>query len=225
MRHPDRLDSLEEPTHFIGSARGGDIHRPVAYSLQENIPHASAHDPCLPASNRESPQSAEEKWRPWVLTQALLSACTGALRQIRGLGAHSVIIGLLPVLALACVPPSARASDPDPSMVAIADSGRVVPAAHAMLAEGVSTTLAPAEVRCWQVGLLRADRMQHASVSFAIAVGSGIVTERRGSAFTCSLTLGLLKECSDARHSRFDPIDLVADAIGCALGAWTARTH
>ncbi|MEO5987463.1 MAG: hypothetical protein ABIU54_03725 [Candidatus Eisenbacteria bacterium] len=67
--------------------------------------------------------------------------------------------------------------------------------------------------------------MQHASLSFALAAGVGITSDRRATAFGVSLGLGLLKECWDARRTRFDPIDLSADAIGAMLGSLTCRSR
>lgn len=88
-----------------------------------------------------------------------------------------------------------------------------------------ATTLPPATIRSWQVGILRPDRLQHTSTSFAIAVGGGITTEDRASAFAISLGIGLLKECWDARRGRFDPVDLACDATGALLGALTTGRH
>ncbi len=136
-----------------------------------------------------------------------------------GLGHHTAAaITLLTALLLLCANDSALAQ-------MLPDSTRFRPEAHVLLAEGSLATLPPAEVRRWQVGLLRADRIQHASASFTLAAGVGIATENRASAIGFSLGLGLLKECWDARAGRFDVVDLTADLYGALLGGLTATSH
>jgi hypothetical protein len=71
--------------------------------------------------------------------------------------------------------------------------------------------------RGWQTGLVRADRLQHASLSFAIGCGAGLVTERPAAGAAIALSLGVAKELVD---DRFDRGDLLADALGAALAAW-----
>jgi hypothetical protein len=71
-------------------------------------------------------------------------------------------------------------------------------------------------------GLLRADRLEHASLSFTLAAGVGLTGRSRAEALALSFTLGFVKELRDRRHSRFDPVDLTADAIGATLGALAA---
>jgi hypothetical protein len=106
-------------------------------------------------------------------------------------------IALMFVIA---APPAARAAD--------ADSTRI--AAHVATLE---TT---------RGGLLRADRLQHASLSFTLAAAAGLCGRARGEAVAFSFTLGFAKELHDGRRGRFDPIDLAADAIGATLGALAA---
>ena len=77
-------------------------------------------------------------------------------------------------------------------------------------------------MRAWQVGLARPDRLQHASLSFALAAGATLVTRRPGASFAGALALGLAKEVWDSRSSGFDGTDLAADAAGAALGAAAA---
>lgn len=74
-----------------------------------------------------------------------------------------------------------------------------------------------ARTRGWQTGMLRADRLQHASLSFAIGCGAGLVTERPAAGAAIALSLGIAKEIAD---DRFDRGDLFADALGAALAAW-----
>ncbi|MBI5168910.1 MAG: hypothetical protein HZA61_05455 [Candidatus Eisenbacteria bacterium] len=73
--------------------------------------------------------------------------------------------------------------------------------------------------RRWQTGLVRRDRLQHASLSFVLAGAARTAGRPRGEAFALSLSAGVLKEVRDARHDRFDLVDLAADALGAALGA------
>lgn len=80
----------------------------------------------------------------------------------------------------------------------------------------------PPRVRAWQVGLARADRLQHASLSFTLAAGAAAASRRPAAAFAGVLALGLAKEFRDARRGRFDAVDLAADAAGAALGAAAA---
>jgi hypothetical protein len=90
-----------------------------------------------------------------------------------------------------------------------------------------TTAVAPAfpsaPVRAWQMGLLRSDRLQHASLSFTIAAGATVLTRRPGASFAGTLALGLLKELRDIRHGGFDSMDLAADLTGSLLGASVAR--
>lgn len=80
----------------------------------------------------------------------------------------------------------------------------------------------PPRVRAWQVGPARADRLRHASLSFALAAGGTIASRRPATAFATVLAIGLAKECWDARTSGFDAGDLAAGAAGAALGAAAA---
>lgn len=86
------------------------------------------------------------------------------------------------------------------------------------------TTVAPPRlpserVRAWQTGLLRPDRLQHASLSATDALAIGLVSRRPGAGLAASLVLGLGKEVWDRHRSGFDPVDLAADAVGAALGS------
>ena len=74
-------------------------------------------------------------------------------------------------------------------------------------------------VRAWQTGLLAPDRMRHSSLAFALGVGLGIATRSPAAAGAGSLALGVLKEAGDSRRDRFDPVDLLADALGAGAGA------
>ena len=73
-------------------------------------------------------------------------------------------------------------------------------------------------VRRWQIGV-RADRLQHASLSMALGLSAGLTT-REPAAAASSLAFGLAKELWDVRRGKgFDVWDLVADALGAAAGA------
>ena len=81
-----------------------------------------------------------------------------------------------------------------------------------------------ARVRAWQTGALRPDRLQHASLSFAIGLGAGLASDSPAAGAGIALSLGLAKEISDRRDSGFGGGDLLADAIGAALAALAVRT-
>ena len=81
----------------------------------------------------------------------------------------------------------------------------------------------PPPIRAWQTGLLRPDRLEHASFAFTLGLGVGFLSRQPTSAAASALALGLAKEIRDRRHGGFDPVDLVADAIGAGLAA--VATH
>jgi hypothetical protein len=78
-------------------------------------------------------------------------------------------------------------------------------------------------VRAWQTGLLRPDRLEHASLAFSIGLGVGLLTREPAVAGGGALALGLAKEIRDRPHGGFDPLDLAADFVGAALAALTTR--
>ncbi|MFM7230918.1 MAG: hypothetical protein ACKO3S_02930 [bacterium] len=93
-------------------------------------------------------------------------------------------------------------------------------------AERDSTTVAPTtalvpfpspEVRRWQVGLLRPDRLEHASASFVATTILVLATRDTRTAAGIGLAAGLAKEWYDHKGpSGFDRVDLAADALGVA---------
>ena len=80
-----------------------------------------------------------------------------------------------------------------------------------------------ARVRAWQTGLLRPDRLQHASFSLASGLAVGVLARRPSDALYGALALGLVKELWDWRRGHFDPIDLAADGVGAGLAALATR--
>ena len=69
-------------------------------------------------------------------------------------------------------------------------------------------------------GLLRADRLQHLSLSFALGLGVGIASDSPVAGASVSGGIGLLKEVDDGRRGRtFDRLDLLADLLGAGLAA------
>lgn len=119
------------------------------------------------------------------------------MRSVPLSGPRLVMVAAISSLC-ALAAPSARAES------AAADSVRAFP---------------PPRVRAWQTGLLKPDRLQHASLSFTLAAGATLAGAKPVSAFAGTLAIGLAKELWDARSTRFDAVDLAADAFGAALGA------
>jgi hypothetical protein len=83
--------------------------------------------------------------------------------------------------------------------------------------------LPPSTIRAWQTGLLRPDRLEHASFAFTLGLGVGLLSRQPAGAAASALTLGLAKEVRDRRHGGFDLVDLAADAIGAGLAAVATR--
>jgi hypothetical protein len=105
---------------------------------------------------------------------------------------------LLVIAALAGFPPRAAAADP-PSLPA-------------------------REVRAWQTGLLRTDRLQHASLALTLGLGIGAVTRDPWAAFGGVSALALGKEVADRHRTGFDPVDLTAGVIGAGAAALITST-
>ena len=82
------------------------------------------------------------------------------------------------------------------------------------------------QVRAWQVGLLRSDRMVHAGFSFTLMTALGLATRDRRTGAALTLAAGLGKELWDMHPggSGFDWTDLAADATGTALGTVVVGT-
>lgn len=80
-------------------------------------------------------------------------------------------------------------------------------------------------VRGWQTGLLRPDRIEHASLSFTLAAALVLATRSPGAAAAGVFALGFGKELWDTRGgSGFDAIDLAADATGITLAMVSVHT-
>jgi hypothetical protein len=104
------------------------------------------------------------------------------------------------------------------------------------LALALSTGVAPARAadeapplpdsrwRAFQTGVLRADRLQHASLAFTLGLGAGIAGREPAGAFAAAAGLGLVKELVDRRADRFDWGDLAADFAGAGLAALATRS-
>jgi hypothetical protein len=74
-------------------------------------------------------------------------------------------------------------------------------------------------VRAWQTGLLRPDRLQHASLSWTLGLAIGIATRRPAAVLGGVAAVGLAKEVADRKGTGFDPVDLAADLIGGTAAA------
>jgi hypothetical protein len=93
----------------------------------------------------------------------------------------------------------------------------VSPLQNPEIARDSIASFPPPRVRAWQVGLARGDRLEHASLSFALASAVIIATRSRSAGAATALALGLGKELWDGRRGHFDPVDLAADAVGVGL--------
>ena len=93
-----------------------------------------------------------------------------------------------------------------------------------LLGAGQAGAMEAATVRAWQTGVLAPDKLEHLSLSFTTGLAIGVGSRRPAAAAAGALTLGLAKELYDRRHTRFDPGDLAADALGAALAALATRS-
>lgn len=84
---------------------------------------------------------------------------------------------------------------------------------------GTARPLPPAETRAWQTGLLRPDRIEHASLAWTLGLALGAVTREPAVPLVAGITLGTAKEAADRRSSGFDLVDLGAGCIGAAAAA------
>ena len=75
------------------------------------------------------------------------------------------------------------------------------------------------DARTWHTGLLRADRLQHASLALASGIGMGLLSREPVAAVSGAMTLGVAKELMDIGGSGFDWVDLLADALGAGAAA------
>lgn len=110
-----------------------------------------------------------------------------------------------PVPGRAAPPDSIGATESAPDTVAIAAAAPPM--------------LPPPRTRAWQVGLLRTDRLQHASFSLTLGLGFGLTTQEPVNAIYGTMTVGVLKEIWDIRTTGFDVMDLLADLAGAGTAA------
>ena len=97
-------------------------------------------------------------------------------------------------------------------------------AAHTRLEPRPAPGFPDDNARAWQVGLLRPDRMRHASLAFALGLSIGLASQSPSAGVIGSLTLGVAKELWDLHAGTgFDVVDLTADAIGAAGAGAVAR--
>jgi len=145
--------------------------------------------------------------------------------------AHGLLNRSLATDSFAAVPVSSRALATD-SLAAMPDSSRAptpdslaAPAGRASAPDSIVVSFPPPRVRAWQVGLVRGDRIEHASLSFALTSALIIVTRSRAAGAATALAFGVGKELWDQRTSRFDPVDLTADAVGVGLATLLVTPH
>lgn len=139
-------------------------------------------------------------------------ASGGAGRRRQGPAALALLLALLQAAeARAAARPLAPASPLAlVSVASPADTARSEPPEVALGAGGIG-----------------ADKYQHVSLAAAIGIGAGIATRSNAAALVTPLVLGFAKEIRDRRHTRFDPADLAADAVGAliALAVTAAVVH
>ena len=110
---------------------------------------------------------------------------------------------------------NARAQTPATSLEAAS------PAAEAPARDSIGL-VAPGRILP-RPGLLRADRLQHLSLSFALGLGVGIASDSPVAGASVSGGIGLIKEVDDGRRGRtFDRLDLLADLLGAGLAAFAS---
>jgi hypothetical protein len=130
--------------------------------------------------------------------------------------AHGLLNRSLATDSLAAMPDSSRA---------LATESLAAPAGRASAPDSIVVSFPPPRVRAWQVGLVRGDRIEHASLSFALTSALIIVTRNRAASAATALAFGVGKELWDQRTSRFDPVDLTADAVGVGLATLLVTPH
>jgi uncharacterized protein YfiM (DUF2279 family) len=71
------------------------------------------------------------------------------------------------------------------------------------------------------------DKIEHASVSAAIGLATGTLIENKYEAFGVAMIPGILKEIHDSQQKNnfFSKGDLIADAVGAAIGVWVGNTY
>jgi hypothetical protein len=132
--------------------------------------------------------------------------------------AHAAGAACVVALVLLALAPTARAAAADTASSA-PPQARTAAAADTIAAR---TPAAAPRLHAWPAAVVRSDRLQHASLSFTLAAGTGLAGGTRAQAFGIILALGVAKELHDGRHGRFDVVDLAAGAAGAALGAFAA---
>lgn len=91
------------------------------------------------------------------------------------------------------------------------------------IASGAEPLFPPPEVRGWQTGTQHGDLLQHASLAMTGGLSIGLITREPAAAFGGAVALGLFKELWDARHDRFDWLDVAADVLGAGGSAVVTR--
>ena len=89
---------------------------------------------------------------------------------------------------------------------------------------GPDSSASPPRFHAASIALLRDDRLLHGSLSLSLGLAVGIPARSAPLAFGGALALGALKEWRDARHTRFDAVDIAADALGATLAALLTRS-
>jgi hypothetical protein len=80
------------------------------------------------------------------------------------------------------------------------------------------------EVRSWQIGILRPDRLQHATLGFTAGSLLGLPSRSAEAALIGTVSISLAKELWDSRTGKFDAVDLLASTLGGAAAAAITAT-
>ena len=225
VREPGGLDALEARHDLDRGEVGGDVVDWLPGSaLEQDIAHGAADEVGLVPGLAQPRERAAEGFRPGVRLE----------RRAPGVGGRSRLVRARPRAASPCREPVHRGGDgaaPRERSTMRRHRCRswilftaflLLPTAAPAGAAGAAKP-SPGQVRAWLCGLVRPDRLEHASLAFTAGLAAGVLTREPSAAVGGALVLGLGKELWDRHRSGFDPGDLAADAVGAVLAGVATR--